>query len=470
MRGQTNLRGKFLGRFFYSSGEISLAEVAVVVSVASLAMVGFATAYGGQTFFEHWFFLVADGWCPTMLESSAGLGGHCFGDFGVHYFLLNEVAPWSSFLGQPSVIPVPPSNLLLFKIVSFPSFWFSSYNVGLIVYFSVIVVSVAVWAGFATRHASGAKAIPFILLPFVAFPSLFAFDRGNVVLLLLPILGFAFFFLSRRQYWPAAICLILASSIKPQYALLAVIFLLGGRVYAFLAVALGAVLTNIISLFALGYPIFASLRDWFYLLAGYGSGSYQPLDSWYPQNFSFSRGIHILLELAEGTGLSGAPLSDLRSGVAASGIVAVAAGFFLLLLVAWHERHSTPVLQVVFLFAVAVISVAPATSYSYYGFAFVLAIMGLPMIDWKDLAANNHNLFLLGAWLGLASLLGAVKIPVGLVGGYLVYSNDFAAVVLLIGAFLFSARYLIGRLRRPHPRHPLSPHGEEFMEEVQKNR
>jgi hypothetical protein len=156
--------------------------------------------------------------------------------------------------------------------------------------------------------------------------------------------------------------------------------------------------------------------------------------------------------------------------MAVAGVVAVAAGFVLLSVVAWYERHSTPALQVVFLFAVAVISVAPATSYSYYGFAFVLAIMGLPMIDWKDLVANNHDLFLLGAWLGFASLLGAVKIPVGLVGDYLVYSNDFAAVVLLIGAFLFSARHLIGRLRRPHPRHPLSASGEDFMQGFQKNR
>lgn len=147
-------------------------------------------SYFGAPISSHLSFQVEDGWCT----SPQGIGGHCFGDFGLPW---GEIQSRDPYAGQTILASNPPLVLLLFKYVLGPL----DYNVALIAYLSISVVSVSLALFLLARNFrfGNADSATLVLVGLTSIGFLTAFDRGNHVWMVVPLIVWAILAESRGQ-------------------------------------------------------------------------------------------------------------------------------------------------------------------------------------------------------------------------------------------------------------------------------
>jgi hypothetical protein len=166
-------------------------------------------------------FAVADGWCDPKLQ---GIGAHCFGDFYYTLGFINKDNPWS---GSP--IPYPPLGLFIFKPFGLIVDFFPMNPYGLLTYLAFILVcmmSIPIHQ-YKIKKISGSESILFGMLIVSSAPMVVVLDRGNVLALCVPLIYFFLYFEKARISNKSFIFWMTLVLLKPQFALLGLLFLRG---------------------------------------------------------------------------------------------------------------------------------------------------------------------------------------------------------------------------------------------------
>lgn len=177
------------------------------------------------------------------------VGRHCFNDYTHEIAVEMRPNPW-----EPHQLPpyaptrTPYTAAAMVPQVTFGLMgkWLAAPRLGLLGYVLVLTIAVLAPAMWAARGARGLeRVVVFMACGFLAFPAWFAVDRGNSVGFVVPIALAFLVALCRQQWGLVTITVVLASLVKPQFAVLVVVLLAArkGRLTG-VAVATGVV-TNI---------------------------------------------------------------------------------------------------------------------------------------------------------------------------------------------------------------------------------
>lgn len=188
-----------------------------LVQIFLLGQVIILVHYFGLDAVASFSFVAADEWC----EANSGLGVHCFGDYS---FLRNAIVsgnpwdpPWSSTYPASSLFPVA-------LVVAFESAT-GSFSAGLAAYLVALFVAVsAPWVVLIFRNTGlslSTKALALFVFGPLSLPALIVLDRGNTVGFVVPALVLVLLGLAAGNSRIAALGIVLAVLVKPQFILMA---------------------------------------------------------------------------------------------------------------------------------------------------------------------------------------------------------------------------------------------------------
>jgi hypothetical protein len=313
------------------------------------------------------------------LDWGTQIGRHCFGDY-----------PWSLGVGmrpnpwEPYALFLPWNNyqadqndylaagMLPHLLFGLPAKWLGMPRLGLIGYLLALTIAVLTPAVWAARGARGLeRVVVFVALGAAAIPAWTVIDRGNSAGFLAPI-ALVFLVALRRQRWGlVAIMVVLATLVKPQFAILA-FALFAARRWRLGGLAVGAVVVSNLAAYLLwphDFPetVVQSIHNALH----HGS----PIKRVWLQNASFGRGIFFIPDMiairTRGSMPSGF-LDGPRSLIGYVVLVVVVVGVVVL------GRRIPPVMVGIALLATA--SLFPSLSYRYY-LLFAIPIAALVVRD-----------------------------------------------------------------------------------------
>jgi hypothetical protein len=184
---------------------------------------------------------VSDGHCDPITQ---GIGLHCFGDYYFPLNFINDIYPWDTD-GAP---PYSAAALLVFSFFNKLSTIFNIGSIGLITYliispFTLLFMLVKSFRKF--RYPVLYLVIIFTHI-IASYPFLFAFDRGNSILLALPLLIFLFKSYQEKNYSKFLIFVILLSFIKIHFIIFLLILLTTRKIGKILLFGFVAIVANIL--------------------------------------------------------------------------------------------------------------------------------------------------------------------------------------------------------------------------------
>jgi hypothetical protein len=186
----------------------------------------------------------ADCW----LDRSVSIGRHCFDDYAVTVSAGLQPNPWDYPLSlPPTYLPgffiYPAAGLIPAMLFALPAEWLGAPRLGLIGYLVALTIAAITPAFWAARGAHGLeRVVVFVALSCAAIPVWGVIDRGNSAGFVVPIALVYFVALCRQRWGLVAVMVVLASLVKPQFAVLAVVLLaarrwrLGGLAFACIAI------------------------------------------------------------------------------------------------------------------------------------------------------------------------------------------------------------------------------------------
>ena len=264
----------------------SITQVYVTAYLFALLIGIFVSSYFNQSLISILSFNVADGWCTAETQ---GVGNHCFGDFYYTLTFLEGNNPWST-----NTNPYPPIALLIFKPFAFLVEIFPSSQFALFGYLGFLIISILTIPVhlFLTKKMDLSQSILLGMLILSSTPMIVGLDRGNLVVLCVPILYFFLHYESNGDAKKSFIFWVVLVLIKPQFALLGLIFLRNGNLKgAFKRVALGfCIFCASFLLYPIG--IIGNLRAYLKQLVTYQD--YGSLGNVFPVNISLGSGLSLV--------------------------------------------------------------------------------------------------------------------------------------------------------------------------------
>lgn len=173
------------------------------------------------------------------------IGRHCFSDYAMVVGAGTRADPWLPYPMLPPHAPVrmgyPAAGIVPQVLFGLPAKWLGVPLLGLMGYLlalTIAILSPAVWAARGTIGLE--RVVVFVALSAAAIPAWVTIDRGNSVGFVVPI-ALVFLVALRRQRWNlVAIMVVLASLVKPQFAVL-VIVLFAARQWRLGGLAVGGI-------------------------------------------------------------------------------------------------------------------------------------------------------------------------------------------------------------------------------------
>jgi hypothetical protein len=231
-------------------------------------------------------FNVADGWCTAETQ---GVGAHCFGDFYYTLTFLDQSNPWST-----AVNPYPPVALLIFKPFAFFVELFPSSQFALYCYLGFLIASILSIPVhlFISKKMSISFSTLVGMLILSSTPMIVGLDRGNLVVLCIPIIYFFLHYEREGDAKRSFVFWMILVLIKPQFALLGIIFLRNGNIKSALKRA-----TLGFSLFCASFLIYPNgmmenLKAYFKQLVSYQD--YGTLGNVFPVNISLASALSLV--------------------------------------------------------------------------------------------------------------------------------------------------------------------------------
>ena len=386
-----------------------------------------------------------DTWCDP---DSQGLGIHCWGDYYYPIFLMGFENPFDA---SPTYLnPYPAAALIPFmlfdgvgRILGLPGL-----GVGLYLAFMLLGVFWSIW--FGTRGLPvGERLVLFSTLSFLSPPVIMAFDRGNSIGFLIPILVWYFSSIQSGRWMQAALSVSLMSVIKPHFALVALALWVSGRTkVAFASLVLASVI-NILPFLVFWERDFPqNIYQWGVSLISFQNWS--SIENPIPPNMSFSQGIYSFIFLMGQI----APIQEIEQilseisgtqGLWGFVVLAVALGIVIIF------RKSLSLNQISIIL-ISSISLASATTYYYYGVFAVPFILALTTLGSRSLDSGDESSYQIhevdkqsvSFVLWLASIGTMIQIPVfGLLDGNRIVTSStivgfwwILAYIVILGLLL----------------------------------
>ena len=229
-----------------------------------------------------------DGWCNPKEE---GIGEHCFGDYYYPLFLQRKTLPWSD-----SPNPYPAIALEITRPFQFLNNQFNS-RVVLAIYILALLSTLIFSVYFFLKKikATSAEFTTIILGTIASAPVFVIIDRGNSAILLFPILTLWIFKVRNEEYGKAAILIVVASLLRPQFILLALIFLFLRKPTLFIKTLSGSFIVTSLAFLVYGSNAVSNLTHWVIQIFRYQD--YAATAAVFPVNISFSSTINLALRL-----------------------------------------------------------------------------------------------------------------------------------------------------------------------------
>lgn len=222
---------------------IELQTFAWVLVIAGVLFHG----YMGKTWTEVQVFKVDDGWCDTGRE---GLGQHCFGDFGLAFQGGTRNSVYVE--GNPAAMNTP-FTALLFRALN-PL----TYNPALAIYMIVLTLSTLLPFALGSRvKPFGTRMQAATLFGLTTTGTIAALDRGNHVLMLVPLL-FGYLLAIHHGRWNSATWLLIVISLLKFWGIVFVVALIARSKYRH---AMSAIIRTMILMFVLLMAFGESLTD-----------------------------------------------------------------------------------------------------------------------------------------------------------------------------------------------------------------
>jgi hypothetical protein len=299
------------------------------------------------------------------------VGRHCFNDYEAVTVIVARPNPWEPcFNIHPSY---PAAGFVPVMIFALPAAWLHAPWLGLFGYLLALTIAVFTPALWAARGARGVeRVVVFVALSAAAVPAWVVIDRANSAGFVAPIALVFLVALRRRRWGLVAIMVVLATLLKPQFAVLGVA-LFAARQWRLGGVALGGVVISNLAAYLLWWRDFPeTIRQSIHNVLDYGS-SFSTLVGMY--NVSFGKAVLFIPDEIILTKLGYVPdgfLAGPRSLIGGVVLVAVVGGVLAL------GRRIPPVMVGIALLPTA--SLFPALVYHYY-LVFVLPVAALVARD-----------------------------------------------------------------------------------------
>ncbi len=298
----------------------------------------------------------SDGLCDP---SSWGFGVHCFGDYNLVRLFAFFPDPWAqNITGFYSNYPA--AGMLVFLVFGAIGELFGDVRVGLGLFLVAMTVGFSLPAIWATkgRPIVSRIAIAAAIGP-LSFPALMAIDRGNVVGFAVPILWLLLLGLGRDRRWLVISAIVVATVVKPQYAVLVLLPLLRGRWKDTVIATLLSVGANLLAFLIWPAHFPASVVTAVKAVLQFGSSL--SLHAQFPPNISFARGfdsIEIALRQLLGQETDSTYVQRVQSWI---GVVILVGTIVLVIIL----RRRIPIIVSAMLLIVSA-SLFTSVSYSYY--------------------------------------------------------------------------------------------------------
>lgn len=260
-----------------------------LTSAIGLPSIFVATGYFGVQWPGQLVFHSDDGWC---VPATQGVGVHCFGDYA-DMQIRRDGAPWARVSGPNAH---PPLSIFIQDTFGRIGTFAGSHRIGLALWLLAMALCVLLPIVWATRPLpSQTRAVEILLFGIATTPFLAALDRGNSAPLVLPALLWFGVSMGRGRNTAAMWAIVLASLVRPQMLVLALLFLFRKDLLNLLR-TLGLGLLGILLSFAL-YPgnRIANLTDWIVNMLQYGS--YRTPLMPFPQSLGSGRSIVFIGEV-----------------------------------------------------------------------------------------------------------------------------------------------------------------------------
>jgi hypothetical protein len=153
----------------------------------------------------------ADGWCSAPPD---GLGIHCWGDYSAIRFNSLTAPPQGAEIVYPLSTRLIRAPFMLLEGIA-------GFQAGLLAFIIASALAVLAPAAWAVRKVQWPlKPVVVTASCVVTMPFLVLFDRANIIALAVPFVFLFLLALVRERPWLAVACLVVASSIKPQFIVL----------------------------------------------------------------------------------------------------------------------------------------------------------------------------------------------------------------------------------------------------------
>lgn len=396
----SNLRASFL------DFATKTPTIAVLLPIQGISMFLWwvAGSYLGFDIFSSRMFFSADGACNP---STQGLGVHCWSDY---YYLITALESGNPYSESETTL-YPAAGLAPFMLFKLLTDVTGISWLGLAAYLFTMsaLISYSVW--FATKGQSFERRVLIFSTLVLLSPAVLAtLDRGNSVGFLIPALIWLFSSIQNEKSSQTVMALALLSLIKPHYGVVALAFILAGRLSVG-SKALGMGLTLNLLPFLVFWPreFPNNLLIWANTLIGYQD--YATVTGLWPQNISFSQSIYLFFYIPN-VALGGQLQTTLDFIEARQGLWGpLILVFVLALIFAFRKKLSVTQTSII---VVSAVSMTSAISYYYYivvAIPFILSLHNASKSGLNPANQESRNKKINFA-LWFASILTLVQFPI----------------------------------------------------------
>lgn len=254
----------------------------------------FTSSYFGYKITETISAQTDDAWCTPALQ---GVGNHCFSDFYSVLRFVDSPHPWSTdpATAQPYPNPLPPFVTFILKPFAHFVHGHPSSSMGLFVFLSLMIASALIPTlhAYRTKRVSGFVAVLMAAMTLNVAPLLGGIDRGNVILLCVPLLYFFYIGVMESRFALTIVVSILLVLLKPQMLLLGFIFFANHQWKLGIKWLGSTVLASFLAFALFPHDVFRNISDFWAQASQYQSYVHQ--GDFFPINVSFSNTVSIFL-------------------------------------------------------------------------------------------------------------------------------------------------------------------------------
>jgi hypothetical protein len=434
-------------RYRFMEFETKMPTVAILLPIQGISIFLWwvAGSYLGFDLYSSRIFLSSDSGCDPTTQ---GLGVHCWSDY---YYLIAALESGNPY-SQSETTLYPAAGLAPFMVFKLLTEVTGIAWLGVAAYLFTMsaLISYSVWS--ATWSQTFERRVQIFSALVLLSPAVLAtLDRGNSVGFLIPALVWLFSSIQNQKSPQTVMALALLSLIKPHYGVVALAFILAGRVKVG-SKALGMGLTLNLLPFLVFWPreFPNNLLIWADTLLGYQD--YATVTGLWPQNISFSQSIYFffyITNVASGGQLQ--PTLDFieaRQGLWGPLILVLV----LALIFAFRKKLSITQTSII---VVSAVSMTSAISYYYYivvAIPFILSLHNaskstsgsVDKVVHPESQEYRNNKINFALW--LASILTLVQFPVlGISQGG---EQIITTAVLIGGVWITCYLYILAALVR----------------------